>query len=204
MKNVGFCVCCAHDSCLFSRNRLRRTGRRWSNREPGEPAAEAEEEVITLIAQSAFPRGDIGGDALAYFAEVAAEYSDGTLQIDTFAEPEVVAMFEVPDALVEGLIDITQAHAGLWSGRGMYVGDVEFGLPYGYVIPEIPDFKGKAEEILRFFYEDGFLDILREEYAKQGIHWLGINTFGPVGHFNATEKAAKALQERRMILKALS
>ena len=151
-------------------------------------------ETVTLRLQSAYPRGDLSMEGLAYFAEAADRLSSGTLKIEVFAEPEIVGMFEVADAVVDGTLDMGMDNGGFWGGRGVWVGGVEFGLPYGFLISEKATFIDQANEIRRFFFEDGLIEILRAEYAKQGVYFLDIHSYGPVPFMVATEAGANAFQ----------
>lgn len=140
-----------------------------------------EEEVYELTIQSCFPHGDLGADSLTFFAEAAEEMSDGRIQITVYAEPDIVPMGECFDAVVEGTIDMTQCCGAFWGGI-VPVSEVEFGLPGQWIVPngETMTLEEKAREVYRFFHEDGFLDLLREEYAKHGVYYLDVHTTGPV------------------------
>jgi TRAP-type C4-dicarboxylate transport system substrate-binding protein len=112
-------------------------------------------------------------------------------------------MFEVQDAVVGGTLDLAKDNGGFWIGRGLQVGGVEFSLPYSYFIPEKATFTDKANEIRRFYFEDGLVDILRAEYAKQGVYWLDMNSYGPVPFLIGTKKAADAFQGTANDIKSL-
>jgi len=155
---------------------------------------EEEPELVTLRIQSAYPRGDLSMEGLAYFADAADRFSNGTLKVEVFAEPEIVGMFDVPAAVVDGTLDMGMDNGGFWIGLGLGVGGVEFSLPYSYLIPEEDTFIDKANEIRRFFFEDGLIDILRAEYEKQGVYFLDIHSYGPVPFLVATEAGANAFQ----------
>ena len=106
------------------------------------------------------------------FAASAEKKSNGQLKIEVFADPEIVGMFQVPEAVQAGTLDLSMGSGGLWGGV-IPVGDVEFSLPYAYRIPEKKTFIDKGKEVRRFVFESGFLDILRDEYAKHGLHVSG-------------------------------
>lgn len=129
--------------------------------------------------QCAWPRGDLSMETLKVFAEAAAKRSGGKMKIEVFAAPELVGMFDVPEAVKAGTLDMAMGSGGLWSGV-LPVGDIEFGLPYGYRIPEKKGYKDTANVVRDFFFKGGFLDILRPEYAKQGVYYLDIHSYGPV------------------------
>jgi TRAP-type C4-dicarboxylate transport system substrate-binding protein len=136
-------------------------------------------EVHVLRIQSGFPRGDISMELLEVFADSAYERSGGRLRIEVFAAPEIVPLGELFGATKAGTVDMLQA-AGVFWGGFVPVAELEFGFPFAYDIPEKPTFGGKAEEIRRFFFEDGFVDILRREYAKNNLYWLDMHTYGPL------------------------
>jgi TRAP-type C4-dicarboxylate transport system substrate-binding protein len=140
---------------------------------------EAEPEVYELKIQSGYPHGDVSMELLNDFAAAAEQRSDGQLKISVFADPEIVPLEQLFDATKVGTLDMLQAGGTFWGGI-VPVGEIEFGIPFVYNIPEEETFEGKAAEIRRFFFESGFVDILREEYEKQGLYWLDMHTYGPV------------------------
>jgi TRAP-type mannitol/chloroaromatic compound transport system substrate-binding protein len=142
-------------------------------------AEEPEPEVYELTIQSGYPRGDISMGLLEVLADSAYDRSDGRLVIEVYAEPEIVPLDELFMATKAGTLDMLQCGGTFWGGI-VPVGEIEFGIPFAYDIPEELTFTGKAEEIRRFFFEAGFVDILREEYGKQNLYWLDMHTYGPV------------------------
>ena len=137
-------------------------------------------EVYNLKIQSAWPHGDLSMETLTRFAASAAERSDGLLQISVFGEPDIVPMFEVLDAVKAGTLDIGHGGGTLWGGI-IPVAEVEFGIPYGWNVPGNPATYDEAMAALRsFFFDSGFIDVLREEYAKQGVYYLDIHNYGMV------------------------
>lgn len=125
-------------------------------------------------------------ETLAAFAAAADRRSNGQLKISVFAAPEIVGMFEVPEAVKKGTLDIAMTSGGMWGGV-MPIGDVEFALPLAYMVPEEKTFKGKQNAIRKFFFDSGFISLLREEYAKQGVYYLDIHSYGPVPFMIATK-----------------
>lgn len=55
------------------------------------------------------------------------------------------------------------------------VADPEFGLPGTYLFPEGTSFKARADEMRKFFFESGMVDLLRQEYAKHNLYWLDLH-----------------------------
>lgn len=144
------------------------------------PGCGAEEpEVYELRIQSGYPRGDVSMGLLEDFAAAAKQNSNGRIEISVYAAPEIVPLEQLFDATKVGTLDMLQAGGTFWGGV-VPVGEIEFGIPFVYNIPEKDTFEEKAEEIRRFFFESGLVDILREEYAKQGLYWLDMHTYGPV------------------------
>jgi TRAP-type mannitol/chloroaromatic compound transport system substrate-binding protein len=146
------------------------------------PAAEEEQpQAYNLTIQSCFPHGDLGADSLHFFADSAHNLSGGRITIAVFAEPDIVPMVDCFDAVAKGTIDMTQCCGAFWGGI-LPVSEVEFGLPGQWIVPngENMTLSQKAHEVYRFFHEDGFLNLLRTEYAKHGVYYLDVHTTGPV------------------------
>lgn len=127
--------------------------------------------------QSAYPRGDVSMALLEEFAKEAKKRSDGRLVISVFADPELVPAGQLFDAAAFGAIDMLHGLGAMWAGV-VPVGEVEFGLPYAYRTPG-KEFKESAAELRKLFYESGMVDLLREEYAKHGLYWLDMHSYGP-------------------------
>jgi TRAP-type mannitol/chloroaromatic compound transport system substrate-binding protein len=143
----------------------------------------APKEVYEWKIQSGYPRGDISMGLLNDFAAAAEARSDGQLKITVFAEPEIVPLEQLFEATKKGTLDMLQAGGTFWGGI-VPVGEIEFGIPFVYSVPEEKTFEDQAEAIRKFYYESGFVDLLREEYAKQGLYWLDMHTYGPCTLFS--------------------
>jgi TRAP-type C4-dicarboxylate transport system substrate-binding protein len=139
----------------------------------------AADAVTTLKIQSTFPHGDLSMDTLKEFAAAAEKRSNGKLKITVFADPELVPGDQLFDATKEGVVDMLQGMGGMWAGM-LPIGNVEFNLPLAFRIPEEKTFAGKAQAVRDFFFKKGFIELLRAEYAKQGLYFLDIHTYGPV------------------------
>jgi len=151
------------------------------------PGCQAEApEVYELKVQSAWPHGDLSMETLTRFADAAYEKSDGRLVISVFGEPDIVPMFEVLEAVKMGTLDIGHAGGTLWGGI-IPVAEVEFGIPYGWNVPGNPTYDEAMAELRSFFFDTGFIELLREEYAKQGVYYLDIHNYGPVPFTVATK-----------------
>ncbi len=139
----------------------------------------------TLRIQSAFPRGDLSMELLQRFAVAAGEKSGGQLSVEVFADPEIVPMEQLFGAVQRGTIQMLQGAGVLWRGI-IPAANIEFGLPMAYRIDRALDFEAQARKLREFFYREGFVALLRKEYADRGLYLLDIHTYGPVPFVLAT------------------
>ncbi len=145
----------------------------------GTSSAEAAKKVYRMKIQSAYPRGDLSMELLKEFAKSADKRSHGRIKISVFADPELVPGEQLFEATKKGTLTMLHAVAAMWGGI-VPVGEVEFGLPYAYNLPGHPDVYKSAEIIRNFFFKSGFVELLRKEYAKQGLYWLDMHSYGPL------------------------
>jgi len=145
----------------------------------GGSTAIAGEKVYSMKIQSAYPRGDISMELLKEFAASAEKRSNGRIKISVFADPELVPGEQLFEATQKGTLDMLQAVGAMWGGI-MPVGEVEFGLPFMWNNPGGRNIKENAEIVRNFFFNSGFVDLLRKEYAKQGLFWLDMHSYGQV------------------------
>ena len=141
--------------------------------------AQAADKVYRLKIQSAYPRGDLSMELLKDFAATANKMSKGRIKIQVFADPELVPAEQLFEATQKGTLDMLHAVAAMWGGI-LPIGEVEFGLPYAYNFPGEPDIFTAGKQIRDLFYNTGYVDLLREEYAKQGLYWLDVHSYGPI------------------------
>ncbi|MGD9302380.1 MAG: TRAP transporter substrate-binding protein DctP [Desulfobacterales bacterium] len=141
--------------------------------------ARAAEKVYRLKIQSAYPRGDLSMELLKDFAATAKRESKGRIRIQVFADPELVPAEQLFEATQKGTLDMLHAVAAMWGGI-VPVGEVEFGLPYAYNLPGEPDIFTAGAQIRDLFFNTGYVDLLRAEYAKQGLYWLDVHSYGPI------------------------
>ncbi len=135
--------------------------------------------AVTLKIQSAFPHGDLSMDLLKKFADEAEKNSNGKIKVKVFADPEIVPMDQLFGATKRGVVDMLQCAGVIWQGIVPAAG-VEFGLPMAYRIEGETEFAKQAEAIRDFFFKEGAIDVMRQEYAKHGLYFLDIHTYGPV------------------------
>ncbi len=139
--------------------------------------ADAAEKVYRLKIQSAYPRGDLSMELLKDFAQSANKRSNGRIKITVFADPELVPAEQLFEACQRGTLDMIHAVAAMWGGI-IPVGEVEFGLPYMWNRPGGKNVKENSEIVRNFFLTSGLADLLRKEYAKQGLYWLDMHSYG--------------------------
>ncbi len=161
----------------------------------------AADKVYRMKIQSLFPRGDISMETLTVFADSAAKNSDGQLQIKIFAEPEIVPGDQLFGATKQGVVDMLQGMGGMWGGI-VPIGYIEFNLPLAFSIPEEQTFKGQAAAVRDFYIKNGFMDLLREEYAKQGLYLLDIHDYGPVPFVLSTKPLKSCADLQGLKIKA--
>jgi len=147
---------------------------------------EADAKVYRWKIQSGYPHGDLSFELLKDFAASAEKRSNGQLKITVFADPEIVPLEQLFESTKRGTLDMLHAAGAFWGGI-VPVGEIEFGIPYGFRIPEEKNFEDSAKVVRKFFFESGFVDILREEYGKQKLYWLDMHTYGPVPFVVATK-----------------
>jgi len=141
--------------------------------------AQAADKVYRLKIQSAYPRGDLSMELLKDFAATAKRMSNGRIRIQVFADPELVPAEQLFEATQKGTLDMLHAVAAMWGGI-VPIGEVEFGLPYAYNLPGEPDIFTAGAQIRDLFFNTGYVDLLREEYAKHGLYWLDVHSYGPI------------------------
>lgn len=156
--------------------------------------AEAAEKVYRWKIQSAYPRGDVSMELLNDFAADIKKKSNGRLLISVFADPELVPAEQLFEATKKGTLDMLHAVAAMWAGI-IPVGEVEFGLPYAYNIPGNKDIVESGAIVREFFFKTGFADLLRKEYAKQGIYWLDMHSYGKL--FTLSTKPIKTCDDMK-------
>ena len=143
----------------------------------GSLSADAAEKVYRLKIQSAYPRGDLSMELLKEFAKSANKRSKGRIKITVFADPELVPAEQLFESTQQGTLDMLHAVGAMWGGI-IPVGEVEFGLPYMWNNPGGKNVKENSEIVRNFFFDSGFVELLRKEYAKQGLYWLDVHSYG--------------------------
>ncbi|UCD82689.1 MAG: TRAP transporter substrate-binding protein DctP [Desulfobacterales bacterium] len=145
----------------------------------GHLTTDAAAKTYRMKIQSAYPRGDLSMELLKDFAATANKLSKGQIRIQVFADPELVPAEQLFEATQKGTLDMLHAVAAMWGGI-VPVGEVEFGLPYAYNLPGEPDVFEAGKMIRDLFFNTGYVDLLRREYAKQRLYWLDVHSYGPI------------------------
>jgi len=143
----------------------------------GTSTVTAAEKVYRMKIQSAWPRADISMQTLETFAASAAKRSNGQIKIQVFAAPEIVPGEQTLEATKKGTLDMLHCIGAYWGGTTP-IGEIEFGLPLMWAMPQGRTVKENSEIVRNFFLNSGFADLLRQEYAKQGVYWLDMHSYG--------------------------
>jgi len=93
----------------------------------------ADAKVYRWKIQSGYPHGDLSFELLKDFVAAAEKGSNGQLKISVFADPEIVPLEQLFDATKKGTLDMLHAAGAFWGGI-IPVGEIEFGIPYGFRI----------------------------------------------------------------------
>jgi TRAP-type mannitol/chloroaromatic compound transport system substrate-binding protein len=143
----------------------------------GSSTVEAAEKVYRMKIQSAWPRADISMQTLEKFAASAAKRSNGQIKIQVFAAPEIVPGEQTLEATKKGTLDMLHCIGAYWGGTTP-IGEIEFGLPLMWAMPPGRTVKENSVIVRNFFLDSGFAELLRKEYAKQGVYWLDMHSYG--------------------------
>lgn len=94
------------------------------------------------------------------------EASNGRLIIEPYTSGQLVPNDQMLEAVAVGVLDMANGTGGYWANV-MPVADIEGGLPFTF---------DTWADVNTFFYKRGFLELLREEYAKHGAFYIGPRT----------------------------
>jgi TRAP-type C4-dicarboxylate transport system substrate-binding protein len=131
--------------------------------------------VFRMKIESAYPRGDLSMLLLNQFAKDVDKYTNGGVKISVFADPELVPAEQLFEATQKGTLDMFQSVGAMWAGI-VPVGEVEFGLPFAYNIGT--DIVKSGAKVRQLFYQRGLIKLLRKEYAKHGLYYLDMHSYG--------------------------
>lgn len=104
------------------------------------------------------------------FTEKVSAMSGGQIEITTFPVGALVPMREILEAVGKGTLDIALIGEGYWF-KIVPVSEIAQGLPFSFK---------DLEESKYFMFQKGFVDLLREDYAKHNVYLIPYETY-PVG-----------------------
>ena len=136
---------------------------------PAKPAPAPEAEVLKWRMQTWVPSSMAAFSILCQgFTDGVREASDGRIDITAHSTGELVANTDILDACAKGVFEISMTHGAYYKGV-LPIADIAAGLP--------GTFRKNVEGDI-FFYDLGFIDLLREAYATQGIRYISPLTSG--------------------------
>lgn len=109
--------------------------------------------------------------------------SNKSLRIKRFRGSELVPNADMFQAVSKGTIDMCQGYAGYWPGQ-LDIASIEAGLPGAWT---------NYDEAQYIMESKGLIDLIREGYAEQGVHYLGPIMGGPFDLL--TTKPVKSLDD---------
>lgn len=101
------------------------------------------------------------------FIPLAEKLTMGTVKITAYDAGTLVPMTELLEAISVGAVDMMHGPPGYWAGV-VPVAEL-VGLPYAF---------RSSHEAWFFMYRRGFLDILRQEFAKQNVYIIPYECYG--------------------------
>jgi len=101
------------------------------------------------------------------FVSVVERLSRGSVKIKAFPVGALVPVMETLEAVRSGVLDIAFVPEGYFAGQ-VPVSLISSALPYAF---------DSMDEAEFFMYNRGFIDILQQEYAKQGLHWIPMEVY---------------------------
>lgn len=137
----------------------------------------SDKKVYKWKLQSGYPHGDLSFELVKGFADEVKKQSNGRLLISVFADGEIVGVEQLFESTQMKMLDMLHCMGAFWGGI-VPVGEIEFGIPFAYSIKNADTFETKAQVIRDFYYQKGFVELLRKEYDKHGLYWLDMHTYG--------------------------
>jgi len=101
------------------------------------------------------------------FAEAVKAMSEGAIEISLFGAGAIVPVKEELQAVGAGTLDIGMYPEGFWY-KTIPVSEVGMGIPFVF---------RDLEEAKYFMYRKGYLELLREAYAKHNVHMIPYEPF---------------------------
>jgi TRAP-type mannitol/chloroaromatic compound transport system substrate-binding protein len=104
------------------------------------------------------------------FIEGVEKMSGGRVKIKLFPSGALYPVKEGLEAVANGIVEIGMSTGFYFAGKLGKIGSMESGLPGA---------EHNAVERYGFFYERGFIDVVREAYKKHGVYYLAPNLSSP-------------------------
>ncbi|MBI5602534.1 MAG: TRAP transporter substrate-binding protein DctP [Deltaproteobacteria bacterium] len=105
--------------------------------------------------------------SMGTFAQDVAAASKGTLEVSIFPAGSIVPVKEMMDAVGKGTLDMALYPEGFWY-KAIPVSEVGQGLPYSFI---------NFDEVREFMFKKGFINLLREGYAKHNVYIIPYEPF---------------------------
>ncbi|EAQ02182.1 ABC transporter, solute-binding protein [Pseudooceanicola batsensis HTCC2597] len=113
--------------------------------------------------QSNLNPGEPGYIAAEDFAENVNRMSGGRIEIEMFPGGALFPLADGLESISLGIADLAVLTGGYFAGKMGPIANLETGVPGSLRTPL---------ERYTFFYEEGFIDVVREAFAKQDVHYV--------------------------------
>ncbi len=125
-------------------------------------------ETTTWKIQTSWP-GGIGLEIFKDWCNGIVEKTGGELAFQPFGAKDVVGDFQLLDAVKNGVLDAMNPFTLYWAGR----------MPVAVFLSSYPLGLRNPHEWDVFYYSLGGLELAREVFAKEGLHYVGPIHHGP-------------------------
>jgi len=150
----------------------------------------AAQQTTTWKIQTSWP-GGIGLEIFKEWCNGIVEKTGGELAFQPFGAKDVVGDFQLFDAVKNGVIDAMNPFTLYWAGR----------MPAAVFLSSYPMGLRNPHEWDVFFYGLGGLEIARDLFAKQGMHYVGPIHHGPnIIHSKVPIRSIEDFKGRKMRL----
>ncbi|MAC47009.1 TRAP transporter substrate-binding protein DctP [Oceanospirillum beijerinckii] len=113
--------------------------------------------------------GKEANDIFKEFTDDVKSASNKALKVRRYTGGSLVPDAEMFKAVGSGTIDMCQGYAGYWPGQ-LDIASIEAGLPAAWT---------NYDEAMYIMESKGLIDLIREAYAEQNVHYLGPIMGGP-------------------------
>jgi len=150
----------------------------------------AAQQTTTWKIQTSWP-GGIGLEIFKDWCNGIVDKTGGELAFQPFGAKDVVGDFQLFDAVKNGVIDAMNPFTLYWAGR----------MPGAVFLSSYPLGLRNPHEWDTFFYGLGGLQIAREMFARQGMHYVGHIHHGPnIIHSKVPIRSIEDFRGRKMRL----